>query len=1181
FEKGGRDAKEHVQQFLVTCGDDHMAECLYHARVSDIHELEEIIEDMIKGKERMAKRDGMPRHSRSRDSRDTRREESYRRDRRDSDRRRDDYRNQPRVTLAEASLDDLLAELEGREATQGTVELSDEEGDSYVDDTEDYAGYQSDGARSNTSIMTDISLRPMRASDVLQLKARTPAQIIVSHEGTYRIVNEASIKTVEGATEASAKSTVAGATTTTVISIETTDFCKQVHDVGQCELFRIFQDLAKFVRIKGTKEELPPELKAVLAEPSLEADCIYTFRGESEWPDDYVTSVNATVCEKERTPVLGGGVKESVECADADGSISECSFDAVSSAVRDEYKGHSKMMKLNPGERQGWWSAKKFDRRIRMRVLVQGAVNDLRTKVLLDTGANVSVITDTFAKKLRLRDIPDHGRSIDIQGISEGKVSTTRRALVKITLGWEMVYEFEVWVMAHSTGVDEVLGTDFMIPAGIRRDLFHGTAQLPNEVCIPLIKTKNMVDSMEYSAHVNAGPSEALDIPGHESREYRLAKRAAKLEQHVLWFRRTEKVIPSMTRFRRGQPVRIRVTNVSDRTVYVPAFDRLAMLVLVGDLPRGEGYVRLDSKKYKDWQVLAYENCRDRQLFKRECKLYEQWLATQPPSVERRAYLTSAGVMKRSPEDALDASTDHLTCAECWEKVLEQRESDGGRLDSGVTDEDVFEARISRDASEGSSASNGAGSDADEESAGRPQELQDVVKVISASTWVRSVLGARNEESSAVTGETETRKTSTMAGREEVQASQKEMHARASVRMESHVEDRLAEDAITELDKTYISVARVLTTEGSEVAGDPGVGHYEHPANKIGLEDYAKELAFLPDFTEDSNTTIDYGAPNAKNSRLTTDQQERLVATLRKNERIIIASGNALPPPAYVVVCDIDTQGHAPIQQRARRVPLRYLGKLYELLRALLKVGLIVFSESPWASPVVIVTKKNGLDIRLCIDYKMVNVITAIMEYAMPLVDDLLTDLERYLWFCSLDAASGFWAIMMTLRAHKVSAFVCALGHFEWLRMPFGLKNAPMIYQRMIDNALWGFVQPKGGWCKYSELMSTAEEKAKERRTTSIDGSFQTKFTADREASVDTDPVIQLVNDPIADMFQNGEPDESTLVPVFGRRSFVDDICFGGENFDSCLATLDRLLARFAECRISVRFTKSIFCQTK
>ncbi|KAG2772806.1 hypothetical protein PC129_g20349 [Phytophthora cactorum] len=127
---------------------------------------------------------------------------------------------------------------------------------------------------------------------------------------------------------------------------------------------------------------------------------------------------------------------------------------------------------------------------------------------------------------------------------------------------------------------------------------------------------------------------------------------------------------------------------------------------------------------------------------------------------------------------------------------------------------------------------------------------------------------------------------------------------------------------------------------------------------------------------------------------------------------------------------------------------------MYKLLKALLEANLIAFSDSPGASPIVIVLKKNGIDIRLSIDYKLVNAITAIMEYAMPLVDDLLTDLEVYLRFCSLDAASGFWAIMMTLRARKISAFACPLGHFECLRMPFGLTNAPMIYQRMIDNAL-------------------------------------------------------------------------------------------------------------------------------
>ncbi|OWZ20233.1 hypothetical protein PHMEG_0005382 [Phytophthora megakarya] len=54
--------------------------------------------------------------------------------------------------------------------------------------------------------------------------------------------------------------------------------------------------------------------------------------------------------------------------------------------------------------------------------------------------------------------------------------------------------------------------------------------------------------------------------------------------------------------------------------------------------------------------------------------------------------------------------------------------------------------------------------------------------------------------------------------------------------------------------------------------------------------------------------------------------------------------------------------------------------------------------------------------------------------------------------------------------------------------------------------------------------------------------------------------LLQLVNDPAADMFTTNEPDESSLIPFFQRRSFVDDICFGGATFDDCLNTLDKLL---------------------
>ncbi|OWZ13655.1 hypothetical protein PHMEG_00012982 [Phytophthora megakarya] len=287
------------------------------------------------------------------------------------------------------------------------------------------------------------------------------------------------------------------------------------------------------------------------------------------------------------------------------------------------------------------------------------------------------------------------------------------------------------------------------------------------------------------------------------------------------------------------------------------------------------------------------------------------------------------------------------------------------------------------------------------------------------------------------------------------------------------------------------------------------------------------------------------------------NEQLQLVDVLKRHEGIMIASDNALPPPVlYGVVCDIDVQRHMPTKYRARRTPLRVLEKLYELLKGLLRTGLITFSDSPWASPIVIVLKKNGVDVRLRIDYKRVNAVTTIMEYA---------SFCKWVRGCYDDE-----------EARKVSAFVCALGHFEWRRMPFGLKTAPIIYQQMMDNALWGIVQPKGGWKEYSECMRFAEEDVERTNTGVTEGSTRprSKFEADRESASNPDPVSELVNCSVGDMFTNGEPDETSLVPVFDRRPFVDDICFGSETFVGCLSTLDRLLRRFTECLISVSFTK-------
>ena len=65
------------------------------------------------------------------------------------------------------------------------------------------------------------------------------------------------------------------------------------------------------------------------------------------------------------------------------------------------------------------------------------------------------------------------------------------------------------------------------------------------------------------------------------------------------------------------------------------------------------------------------------------------------------------------------------------------------------------------------------------------------------------------------------------------------------------------------------------------------------------------------------------------------------------------------------------------------------------------------------------------------------------MVYPMPLISELLQDMDKGMWYCSLDMASGFWTVEMIERAKLISAFISPSGKFEWLRMPFGLKNAP------------------------------------------------------------------------------------------------------------------------------------------
>ena len=329
-------------------------------------------------------------------------------------------------------------------------------------------------------------------------------------------------------------------------------------------------------------------------------------------------------------------------------------------------------------------------------------------------------------------------------------------------------------------------------------------------------------------------------------------------------------------------------------------------------------------------------------------------------------------------------------------------------------------------------------------------------------------------------------------------------------------------------------------------------------------------MAEIPDVADAPGdvdmSKADVGEPG-ENTPEEIDQVRRI---LEKHRSIFLGEGNALPAPARGVVCDIEVApGARPISQRARRIPSERLKQVYELLRKLLNAGLIEISNSEWASPVVIVMKKNGVDIRLCIDYRLVNQLIQLMNYPLPLIDDLLDSFDRCMWFLSMDMASGFWAIPMTTRAKEISAFICPLGHFQWVRMPFGLKNAPLIYQKVLDNCLWGFVRLPPG------LEVEVEPEVLQQLGLEAEAGASSSSDAVPEAGAEDDE--KTGPSLFGPAFDAAIPAPESLKPVLGRSSYIDDIAYGTNDWGDLCQTLDALLCRLRYWRISVSLPKSSF----
>ena len=126
----------------------------------------------------------------------------------------------------------------------------------------------------------------------------------------------------------------------------------------------------------------------------------------------------------------------------------------------------------------------------------------------------------------------------------------------------------------------------------------------------------------------------------------------------------------------------------------------------------------------------------------------------------------------------------------------------------------------------------------------------------------------------------------------------------------------------------------------------------------------------------------------------------------------------------------------------------------------LLAADIIEPSKSPWSTPIVPIRKKDGT-IRLCVDYRKLNEVTKPDRHPMPNVTDVISGLSGVRYFTTLDLVRGYYQMPIAEDSREFTAFSTPRGHWQFKRLPFGLKNAPSAFQREMQAVLEGFAWKK------------------------------------------------------------------------------------------------------------------------
>src|SRR5678809_84289 len=189
------------------------------------------------------------------------------------------------------------------------------------------------------------------------------------------------------------------------------------------------------------------------------------------------------------------------------------------------------------------------------------------------------------------------------------------------------------------------------------------------------------------------------------------------------------------------------------------------------------------------------------------------------------------------------------------------------------------------------------------------------------------------------------------------------------------------------------------------------------------------------------------------NRNLTPDQRRAIMNVIEQHERDF-ATDPANPGLTTTTQCDVPLRpGTKPIVCSPYRLSPNMAKHVKDQVDSLLQNKLITPIRSEWAFPVVMVVKPDG-SFRFCVDYSRLNQHIIKDKFPLPRVDDTLDKLSKAKYFSKLDMASGFWQIPVKPEDRNTLAFNTTFGTYTWNVMPFGLCNAPAIFQAAMNETL-------------------------------------------------------------------------------------------------------------------------------